>query len=128
MMPVLHRFSGFFLGLLAYLPVTAQAQLYGDYNPEDFLRDHPANVHFGFVKNDVGRYVEGATVILAAQQLDFVAVTDAMGRFRMELPVDIDPDQVEPACSHPDYTSARIITRPPRGGATSPSELNCFLE
>lgn len=127
-MPAWRDFSSFFLGLLVYLPVAAQAQLYGDYNPEDFLRDHPANVHFGFVKDDEGRYVEGATIVLATDRLDFVAVTDALGRFRMELPVDIAPDQVEPACSHPDYGAARIVTRPPRGSATSPSELNCFLE
>lgn len=124
---VFRRHLAALLGLLVYLPAAGVAQLYGDYNPEDFRREYPANVHFGFVKNEDGEYIEGATVVLASKQLDFVAVTDARGRFRMNLPVEIHPDRVTPGCSHPDYRTASIITRPPRGDATSPSEINCFL-
>lgn len=113
--------------LLACLPAVGYAQLYGDYNPEDFQRDHPANVYFGSVKDEGGNYIQGVTVVLASARLDFVAVTDARGRFRMELPVDIAPEQVDAGCSRAGYTDARVIKRPPRRGALSPVEVNCIL-
>ncbi len=115
------------IAILACLPAAGFAQLYGDYNPEDFKQEHPANVYFGSVKNEDGDYVEGATVVLASARLDFVAVTNALGRFRMELPVEIAPDQVDPGCSRNGYTGARVIKRPPRGDALSPVEVNCIL-
>lgn len=115
-------------GLLLLAASSTQAQLYGDYQARDNHADHPVNVYFGTAKNAAGEYLEGTTIVLSTEMLDFVAVTDARGRFRIELPVDISPQQVQARCSRRDYPSSSIRRRLPRGGKLSPVEINCQLQ
>jgi len=106
-------------------PMGVKAQIYGDYiAPTD---DHSL-VWFGFVKSRHGDYIEGATVVLAGDELDFVAVSDHLGRFRFELPERLAQQRFTARCSHPAFSASFIRTRPPRRGALSPYEINCLLE
>ncbi|MCW1383708.1 carboxypeptidase-like regulatory domain-containing protein [Novosphingobium sp. KCTC 2891] len=103
----------------------AAAQLYGGFVPG--ARHTPVNVWFGTARDAAGRYVPNATIVLRSRQIDFVAVTDAQGRFRLELPVHLRPVDVQARCSHKSYAGARIARRLPRGAALSPVELTCRL-
>lgn len=102
------------------------AQLYSDFSPVS--SDNTAeNVYFGAAKDGDGNYVRGATVVVATSLMDFVAVTDHRGRFRLTLPVDITPSEVEARCSHGAYRDSRIVRRLPRGEALTPVEISCRL-
>lgn len=106
-------------------PGVALAQLYGDFVPRE---PQPGNVYFGLVKNADGDYIEGATVVLKTSMVEYVAVSDVRGRFRVELPEAITPDQVETRCSRDGYTSARVTRRLPRGESLTPVEIGCHLQ
>jgi hypothetical protein len=111
---------------LAVVGTPASAQLYSDFDVPD-ASAAPANIYFGAARDNRGRYVSGATVVVATARLDFVAVTDRHGRFRLRLPVDVTPSDVEMRCSHNDYGHSRIRRRLPRGNALTPVELSCRL-
>ena len=104
----------------------ATAQLYSDFN---VVGDNviPSNVYFGAAKDSDGNYISGATVVAATALMDFVAVTDRRGRFRLTLPVDIAPADVEARCSHNAYRDSSVVRRLPRGQALSPVEISCRL-
>jgi hypothetical protein len=106
--------------------VPASAQLYSDFDLPD-SHAAPANIYFGSVRDSHGHYVSGATVVVATALMDFVAVSDRHGRFRLRLPQDVAPSEVETRCSHNDYGQSRIRRRLPRGNALSPVELSCRL-
>lgn len=112
--------------VLALGAVPASAQLYSDFDVPD-SGAAPANIYFGAARDDRGRYVSGATVVVATAQMDFVAVTDRHGRFRLRLPLEVAPAEVEARCSHNDYRRSRILRRLPRGDALTPVELSCRL-
>ncbi|EED35684.1 hypothetical protein NOR51B_1631 [Luminiphilus syltensis NOR5-1B] len=116
------------LGCCSAAPSTGYAQIYGDYLSYDRDSQQPANVYFGAAKNASGGYVYGATIVVATDYLDFVAVTDAGGRFRLELPTDITPQQVAARCSHSDYPQSKVYRRLPRGRAVTPVEITCRLQ
>ena len=101
------------------------AQLYSDFSPAS--NDSAENVYFGAAKDGDGNYVRGATVVVATSLMDFVAVTDDQGRFRLSLPVDITPSEVKARCSHNAYRDSRIVRRLPRGEALTPVEISCRL-
>ena len=111
------------LALLAAGP--AQAQLYGGFTPH--AAHGPMNVWFGTARDAAGRYLPGVTVVLETSTLDFVAVTDRQGRFRLELPLQAKPPQVTVRCSKQGHGAARVVRRLPRGGAATPVEIACTL-
>lgn len=113
---------------LASMSAPVAAQLYGNFIPRGNHDNNPVNVWFGAAKDAAGRYVPGATIVLQTRQVDFVAVTNGQGRYRLELPVNIRPSEVRVRCSRQGYLTARVIRRLPRGGALSPVEANCELK
>ena len=102
------------------------AQLYSDFKPDN-ISDVPSNVYFGAAKDSSGNYVPGSTIVVATSLMDFVAVTDRQGRFRLTLPVDIAPAEVNARCSHNAFSESRISRRLPRRGALTPVEISCHL-
>jgi len=112
------------MGSMTAQPVAAQ--LYSDFRSIDDS-EVASNVYFGSAKDTKGNYVRGATVIVATPLMDFVAVSDRHGRFRLTLPVDVRPSDVEARCSHSTYARARVVRRLPRGEALTPVELSCRL-
>ena len=112
---------------MAMLPGGASAQLYGNFTPRSDHSKNPVNVWFGAVRNGSGRFLANATVVLETRQVDFVAVTNAQGRYRLELPVSIKPADVRARCSMRGYRTATFTRRLPRAGASTPVQLDCTL-
>lgn len=120
----------FFMAMIAALALTAPpatAQLYGNFAAARNHAKSPVNVWFGAVRNASGQFLPNATIILETKQVDFVAVTNRQGRYRLELPVSIKPSDVKARCSLKGYSSAKIIRRLPRGGALTPVQMDCEL-
>ena len=97
------------------------------YDPAAHQNDAPGNVYFGSAKDTNGDFVAGATIVLDSKKVGFVTVTDATGRFRLELPTDMLPADVTPRCSRKDYKVGEIVKRLPPAGAPTPVEVNCVL-
>lgn len=110
---------------LAVPPIPAAAQLYGGFVPRG--KHDPVNVWFGTAQDASGRYLPNATIVLETRQIDFVAVTNEQGRFRLELPVNIRPTDVQVRCSLKGYSKSLITRRLPRRKALSPVEIGCKL-
>ena len=87
-----------------------------------------AHVYFGSTKDSDGNSLSGVTVQLDTGQITFVMVTDATGRFHIEVPQDLPPTQVKFSCSKPGYTQRRAVTRLPPKHALSPIQADCVLE
>ncbi len=66
--------------------------------------------------------------LLQTAKVDYVFVTDATGRFRLELADEVRPEDVKPRCSREGFPPGRIIKRPPPGGALTPVQVDCVLE
>jgi hypothetical protein len=112
--------------LLGVVPA-AFAGWYG-WDPSVPREHRPGNIYFGSAKDEDGRYLPGVTVVLVTPQVDFVTVTDPTGRFRLEVPKEVNDTDVSPRCSKNGYAVGRVIKRPPRADATTPVELNCLLD
>jgi hypothetical protein len=108
-------------------PQWLAAQGYG-LTPLDTHPEKPVNIYFGSAKSTGGEYLQGVTVVLQTSQADFVAVTDVRGRFRLELPLQIHPDDVKASCSRKGYTLTQVIKRAPHAGALTPVEVGCTLK
>ena len=90
--------------------------------------EKPGNVYFGSAKDANGDFLQGVTIVLQTAMVEYVFVTDATGRFRVELDAAQKPADVKPRCSRAGYSSGRATMRPPPGGALTPVEINCVLE
>lgn len=101
------------------------AQLYGGFIPRDAHRQ--VNIWFGSVRDKAGSHVPNATIVLVTRQIDYVAVSDVQGRFRLELPLSVKPADVKARCSRKGFSTVRIVRRLPRGGAATPVEISCYL-
>ncbi len=86
------------------------------------------NAWFGAARSTDGRYLAGVTVLLETPGIDYVVVTDARGRFRIKLPLDLKPGAVTPRCSLHGYRQLRISKRLPPDGRSSPVQVDCLLE
>lgn len=105
----------------------AQAAGYS-FDPSIPRDEKPGNVYFGSAKDANGDFLQGVTIILQTAMVEYVFVTDATGRFRVELDAAQKPADVKPRCSRAGYASGRATMRPPPGGALTPVEVNCVLE
>lgn len=112
--------------MIASVTPPVAAQMYTDFNPAG-NNDVPANVYFGAARDTIGNYIHGATIVIATSSMDFVAITDKEGRFRVTLPVEISPSEVETRCSHNAYAQSQVRRRLPRRNALTPVEISCSL-
>jgi hypothetical protein len=99
-----------------------------EYDPlnADEIGRHDIRV-FGVVKDDRGRFVEGATVLIDQVTLIQVQTTSVSGRYTVSLPIEISPDQIRVSCSKPGYDFMRQTRI--AGGADKKKwvEVNCLL-
>lgn len=98
------------------------------FDPSAVHEKGAVNAWFGSARTTDGRYVAGVTVLLETRKIDYVIVTDARGRFRIKLPLDLAPTDVTPRCSKSGYQQVRISKRLPPGGRSSPVQVDCFLD
>ena len=103
------------------------AQFYGNAVPAELLNLNAGNVWFGSVRTAGGMFVEDATVRLDTGLIEYVAVTDLNGRFRLVLPEATLPSQVTPSCAQKNFQANDVRVRIPSRLATSPIEVSCLL-
>lgn len=115
------------MSLFAVPPSLTWAGGYG-FDPGKPRDERPGNVYFGSAKDASGDFVSGVTVVLETQTVDYVAVTDATGRFRLEVADELAPADVKPRCSRRDNAPGRIVRRLPPGGAKTPVQVDCMLD
>jgi hypothetical protein len=110
--------------ILSGSPVVAQYE-YDPLNADEIGRKDIRV--FGVVKDDRGRFVEGATVLVDQVTLIQVQTTSVSGRYTVSLPIEISPDQIKVSCSKPGYDFVRLTRL--AGGADKKKwvEVNCFL-
>ena len=113
-------------GLLAVtvLPWVAAAQYV--YNPAN-ADEGPGIRYFGSAKDDKGALMPGVSVQLASPQLSFLLVTDAEGRFRINLPLDMRADTVTPKCFKAGFELVQINKRPGPSGPRLTVQVDCVL-
>ncbi len=112
---------------LATVAAPATAAGYG-FDPSRPRDEKPGNVYFGSAKDGNGNFLPGVSFVLQTAKVDYVFVTDATGRFRLELADEVRPEDVKPRCSREGFPPGRIIKRPPPGGALTPVQVDCVLE
>lgn len=68
--------------------------------------------YFGSAKDEKGALLEDVTFVLETEWAKFIFVTDANGRFRGVLPVEIPVNSVKASCSKPGFQDTRVVKRP----------------
>ena len=111
-----------------FAPLTAVAQLYGNTSPADWSEDQYNNIYFGAARSGDGDFLPGVTIVLDTGMIEYVAVTDVRGRYRLRLPLSVSPNDVTARCSRPDHSGAEVRRRLPRRGQLSPVEVTCYLK
>jgi hypothetical protein len=85
------------------------------------------NKYFGSAKDDKGVLIAGVTVLLEADDTNYVLTTDEQGRFRTTLPGTIAPKDVKAKCWRDGYQFVRVNKRLAPKGALSPVQVDCVL-
>jgi hypothetical protein len=109
------------LGVLALVtPATAQYA----YDPRNLDEQGPGIKYFGSVKDEKGALIRGAIVLIQHQ---YAAVTDAQGRFRVNLPETLPGDKVDVTCTNPGYQTIRLTKRMGPNGPKKTVQIDCVM-
>jgi hypothetical protein len=96
------------------------------YNPAA-ADEGPGIRYFGSAKDDKGALLAGVSVQLTSQQLSFLLVTDAEGRFRVNLPLDMRAELVTPKCFKKGFELVQVNKRPGPVGPKLTVQVDCVL-
>jgi hypothetical protein len=105
-------------------PVSAQYS----FNPANRDEQKPGIRYFGSVKDDSGVVISDATVMIAATQVNFVLVTDELGRFHDTLGLEMTSDKVKVTCFKAGYRPVRVTKRPGIIGPRPTVQVDCVLK
>jgi len=83
--------------------------------------------YFGFAKDPKGARLENVTILLESGPSSFIFVTDANGRFRGTLPLELPANAVTPTCSKEGHISVRTTKRPGPKSARPTVQIDCIL-
>src|SRR5262249_45431328 len=97
------------------------------YDPAGGEASTPGIHYFGAAKDADGSFLPGATISLSSAQGRWVFVTNDVGRFRGNLPIDLTPDKVAPQCFKAGFELVQIATRPGPAGEKPSVQLDCVL-
>jgi hypothetical protein len=89
--------------------------------------DNPGPRIFGSVKDERGVLIEGATIVLDSDRFSLLLVTDAVGRFKTNVPLGTDPALITATCAKPGYKMQRLSRRPGPAGVKPTLQLDCVL-
>jgi hypothetical protein len=120
------RAAALFAACALALAQRAPAQYSFDPTAADEL-DKPGVHYFGAARDEAGRYVPAATIVLETITTSYTLVTNEQGRFRARLPLDATPDVVKASCSKPGYQVLRISKRPGPKSGKAPVQVDCLL-
>jgi len=96
------------------------------YNPAA-ADEGPGIRYFGSAKDNKGALLAGVSVQLTSQQLSFLLVTDAEGRFRVNLPLDMSAEVVTPKCFKKGFELVQVSKRPGPVGPKLTVQVDCVL-
>jgi hypothetical protein len=83
--------------------------------------------YFGFVRDQRGSPVSGASVVLRPKAGDPVEIkSNAIGLYRSHIGKDVRPDEVEVSCGKDGFKQVRVQRRSVPGAANV--ETNCTLQ
>lgn len=114
-------------GVLVSASPASVAQFYSNAIPAEWAEEEHANIYFGYARDANGDFLAGVTVVLDTGLIEYVAVTNGFGHFRLRLPTTVAPDAVRPRCSRRDFQAARVTTRLLARRAVTPVEVSCWL-
>jgi len=103
------------------------AQFYGNAIPAELFDLQAGSVWFGSVRSNKGDFISDATVVLDTGFIEYVAVTDIGGRFRMVLPENTVPSEVAFSCAKAGFSPAQGRLRRPSKSASTSIELSCIV-
>ncbi|HEX3438745.1 MAG TPA: carboxypeptidase regulatory-like domain-containing protein [Pseudolabrys sp.] len=83
-------------------------------------------IFFGKVLDARGAAVAGARVNLTFKTMSFVTTTNAIGDYRIAVP--IDPEQSEITCRKEGYQQTGTMRRAPASAEKAPIEVDCMLK
>lgn len=83
--------------------------------------------YFGSAKDQKGKLVAGASIVVVDPQAAFIFVTNDEGRFRGRLPAGTDTSQVQLKCSKAGYQQVRVTKRPGPANAEPTVQVDCLL-
>jgi hypothetical protein len=110
-------------GLLAIAPVRAQY----NYDPAAADEQLPGIRYFGSAKDERGSLLPGVSILIDSPQAAFVFVTDDLGRFHGNLPLDLGADKVAPKCFKVGFELLRVNKRPGPQGPKPTVQVDCVL-
>jgi hypothetical protein len=88
----------------------------------------PGIRYFGAAKDESGKLVSGATIVLEYGQASFIFVTDEQGRFKTKLPLEAVAAKVSAQCSKSGFKVERVTKRRgPAEGAIQAVQVDCML-
>lgn len=110
---------------VALLMSTASAQ----YAFESVDQDELDGVrYFGSAKDEKGALLSDVTFRIESDRAAFMFISDAEGRFRGMLPIDIPLKSVTPACFKEGHEAVRVTKRPgPKTAKHSSVQVDCIM-
>ena len=96
------------------------------YNPAN-ADEGPGVRFFGSAKNDDGALLPGVSILLENGQLSVLIATNDQGRYRVDLPVDTQPERVTAKCFKTGMQFVRMVRRSAPKGPKVMVQLDCVL-
>jgi hypothetical protein len=117
-------------GLVAFSVLVTGAVRAGDdsYGADDHLTDEKGTIYYGFVRDDRGRLIADASVILRSKTgVSVTLTTNNVGLYRGQITKDVQPQDVEVLCEKAGYDagSGTLRTTTPSNGRV---EAPCALK
>ena len=114
------------LALVLVSPAPAQ-QGYALDSPLDDHDESKSIRYFGSVKDERGQLLAEVTVLLDTADASRVFVTDANGRFRGHLPLNIPMSAVTASCAKVGYIMDSVKKRPGPSSGRASVQVDCVL-
>lgn len=96
------------------------------YNPAN-ADEGPSVRFFGSAKDDNGALLSGVSILLQSGSLSVLIATNEQGRYRVDLPVDTQPDRVTAKCFRKGLETVRVNRRLAPKGPKVMVQLDCVL-
>lgn len=87
----------------------------------------PGIRYFGSAKDEKGALLPDVSVEIDMQNISYLFVTDEQGRYRVNLPLDMRPENVTLKCFKAGFQLVRVNKRPGPAGPKLTVQADCVL-
>jgi hypothetical protein len=113
------------MAMLTVFPAARAQYAYSPTNPDE-LAHHVR--YFGSAKDEKGRLLPGALILLYTSGGSFTFVTDEQGRFSSDLPFNTLPENATLKCAKAGFEPVRLSQRPGPPSAPRPTmQVDCVF-